>query len=76
MNEKDFYKLIQDQDVLNMLAKYSYSIAKNKELAEDIAQDTLVKAISRFKSFDGKNINGWLKTICKNTFLERKKATI
>ena len=70
MTEEDFYKLIQDQEVLNMLAKYSYSIAKNKELAEDIAQDTLVKAISRFESFDGKNINGWLKTICKNTFLD------
>ena len=70
MNEKEFRKLIEDQSVLNMLAKYSYSIAKDKELARDIAQDTLVKALSSFQNFDGKNINGWLKTICKRTFLD------
>ena len=70
MKEKEFINLIGSDDVVEMLAKYSYSIIRNRDLAQDIAQDTLVKALSSYQNFDGKNINGWLKTICKRTYLD------
>lgn len=70
MKEKEFINLIGSDDVVEMLAKYSYAIIRNRDLAQDIAQDTLVKALSSYQNFDGKNINGWLKTICKRTYLD------
>jgi len=70
MNENEFINLIGSDDVVEMLAKYSYAIIRNRDLAQDIAQDTLVKALSSYQNFDGKNINGWLKTICKRTYLD------
>tara|TARA_B100000575_G_scaffold293504_1_gene305131 strand:- start:5890 stop:6387 length:498 start_codon:yes stop_codon:yes gene_type:complete len=70
MKEKEFINLIGSDDVVEMLAKYSYAIIRNRDLAQDIAQDTLVKALSSCQNFDGKNINGWLKTICKRTYLD------
>ena len=79
MNEKEFRSLIGSDNVIEMLAKYSYIIIRNRDLAQDIAQDTLVKALSSYQNFDGKNINGWLKTICKRTYLDwikKKKETL
>ena len=79
MNEKEFINLIGSDDVVEMLAKYSYTIIRNRDLAQDIAQDTLVKALSSCQNFDGKNINGWLKTICKRTYLDwikKKKESL
>ena len=78
MDREKFELLIEDESVLGMLAKYSYSMCRDRDLAEDIAQDTLFKAISSCKSFDGKNINGWLKTIGKRNYLDwiKKKKEV
>ena len=76
MNKNEFFEIIEQKETLDMLARYAFFISRNKEKAEDIAQDTLVKAISAFKNFDGKNINGWLKVMCRNRFIDtiRKKS--
>ncbi len=55
------------------------SLTKNEENAEDLAQETFVKALASIDSFDGsKDIRAWLFTIAKNTFYSecRKKKWI
>jgi len=78
MNKKEFINLIGSDDIIIMLAKYSYSIVRERNIAQDIAQETLVKAISSFHNFDGQNISAWLKIICKRTYIDwiRKKREV
>jgi RNA polymerase sigma-70 factor, ECF subfamily len=48
---------------------YIRSIAKNEDIAEEITQETFVKALKSIDSFDGsKDIRAWLFTIAKNTY--------
>ena len=53
------------RDVYN----YIYGISKNKTIAEDITQDTFLKALKNIDTYDGsKDIRAWLFTIAKNTY--------
>lgn len=48
---------------------YIRSIAKNEDIAQEITQETFVKALKSIDSFDGsKDIRAWLFTIAKNTY--------
>lgn len=48
---------------------YIYGIARNESLAEEITQETFVKALKAIDSFDGgKDIRAWLFAIARNTF--------
>lgn len=48
---------------------YLRSISANENLAEEIAQETFVKALKAIDHFDGaKDIRAWLFTIAKNTY--------
>ena len=58
------------------VCRLCFSLTKNEENAEDLAQETFVKALASIDSFDGsKDIRAWLFTIAKNTFYSecRKK---
>ncbi len=49
-------------------------LCRNKEEAEDIAQDAFVKAYKSFESCDhGRQIDNWLMRIVYNTYLDRKR---
>ena len=56
---------------------YLRSLSASENIAEEITQETFVKALKAIKSFDGsKDIRAWLFTIAKNTyytFCEREK---
>lgn len=53
---------------------YAYSLSKSPHEAEDIAQETMLKAISNISSFDGrKDIHAWLFTIARNIFYNKKR---
>ena len=59
------------------LKSFAYNFTKNVEDAEDLLQDTLVKAIRYKDNFqDGTNFKGWLFTIMRNIFINnyRRKA--
>lgn len=44
-------------------------LSTNKEIAEDITQETFTKALTSFVSYDGrKDIRAWLFTIARNTY--------
>lgn len=52
--------------------RYVLSLLKNADEAEEITQETFVKAIASIKSFDGKkDIRVWLFTIAKNTYISK-----
>lgn len=51
---------------------YIRSLAGNEHLAEDITQESFMKALKSIDRFDGqKDIRAWLFTIAKNTYLSR-----
>lgn len=48
---------------------YLRSLSANDDVAEEIAQETFVKALKSIENFDGtKDIRAWLFTIAKNTY--------
>lgn len=48
---------------------YVLGLSSKKAIAEDITQETFLKAIKNIDSFDGKkDIRAWLFTIAKNTY--------
>ena len=52
------------------LKSFAYNFTKNTEDAEDLLQDTLLKAIRYKDNFqDGTNFKGWLFTIMRNIFI-------
>ena len=56
------------------LKSFAYNFTKNTEDAEDLLQDTLLKAIRYKDNFqDGTNFKGWLFTIMRNIFINNYK---
>jgi RNA polymerase sigma factor (sigma-70 family) len=52
------------------LKPFAIRLTKNYDDANDLIQDTLVKAfLNRDKFMDGTNLKAWLYTIMKNTFI-------
>ena len=62
------------------LHQYAFGLARNIHTAEDLVQDTIVKAYSYFDKFQqGSNLRAWLFTILRNTFysgLRKKKREV
>ena len=62
---------------LPALRAFAMSLARNSAQADDLVQDTIVKAWSKFDKFqEGTNLRAWLFTILRNTFYSgRRKAS-
>ena len=59
--------------------KYALSLCKNEAMAEEIAQETFYKALSKLEQFDGKcKVSVWLCQIAKNIYFTmcRKKKFV
>jgi len=59
------------------ICRYSYSLCRSRALAEDLAQDTFLKAMKHIGSFRGEcRLEVWLCQIAKNTWYtyQRKHA--
>lgn len=58
----------------NSLEGYALKLTQNKEEAEDLLQETLLKALANEEKFKkGTNLNGWVYTIMRNTFISNSK---
>ena len=54
---------------------YTISLAKNREIAEEITQDTFYKAVSTTSQFKGKsNELTWLCSIAKNLYYDEMRS--
>lgn len=60
---------------LQALRAFALSLTRNGAAADDMVQDTIVKAWTNFEKFTpGTNLRGWLFTILRNTYYsERRK---
>ena len=53
-----------------MLYSKAFNLFRDSEKAQDIVQDTMLKALTyKDKFVEGTNLRGWLYTILKNTFI-------
>ena len=59
------------------LKMYALHFTHDTEDANDLVQDTMLKAITYYTKFkEGTNIKGWLYTIMKNTFINNYKKMV
>jgi RNA polymerase sigma factor (sigma-70 family) len=60
--------------LLGPLRRYARSLARDESQAEDLVQDTLVRAYERRSSFrPNGNLRGWLLSILHNTFIDSRR---
>ncbi|WP_114943040.1 sigma-70 family RNA polymerase sigma factor [Microvirga calopogonii] len=60
--------------LLGPLRRYARSLTRDEAQAEDLVQDTLVRAYERNGSFrSGGNLRGWLLSILHNTFIDHRR---
>ncbi|MDB5120315.1 MAG: polymerase subunit sigma [Sphingobacteriales bacterium] len=75
MKKTEFVKLIIAQG--SSLKKFAMHFTNDVEDANDLVQETLLKAITCCDKFEtGTNIKGWLFTILKNTYINNYKKLI
>jgi len=68
MTEKEFtYRLVELEDSLK---RFAYSLTWNADEAQDLVQETYLKALShRDKYVQNDNFKAWVFTILRNTFI-------
>ncbi|MFN3529167.1 MAG: RNA polymerase sigma factor [Bacteroidia bacterium] len=59
------------------LKAYALYLTQNREDANDLLQETFLKAFSNYEKFtDNTNLKGWLYTIMKNTFINNYRRKV
>lgn len=56
---------------VDVMYRVAYSITRNKADAEDLVQDTMMRAYRAIERFDGKYPRAWLLTIMRNAQVNR-----
>ncbi len=68
MTRPEFNNMVIKQS--SSLKSYALHFTRDVDDADDLVQDTLLKAITYYNKFaEGTNLKGWLYTIMKNTFI-------
>ncbi|MGA9279063.1 sigma-70 family RNA polymerase sigma factor [Ilumatobacter sp.] len=58
---------------IEVLLRVAHSLTRNHAEAEDLVQDTLVRAYRGIGGFDGRHPRAWLLTILRNTHINRNR---
>lgn len=59
-------------EVLPNLTRFAYKLTRNPDDAEDLVNESVAKALSRYHQFKpGTNLCGWMMTILHNEFTDR-----
>lgn len=53
---------------LPALRRFAISLCRNITLADDLVQETMMRALAAQDRFDGENLSAWLFTICRNYY--------
>ena len=68
----------RDTDILphlDALRRYARTLARDETGAEDLVQEALADALSARRTFEGRNLRGWLLSILHNRFIsDRRQA--
>ncbi len=72
MASDTFTKMLEES--MPHLRGYAYSLVRNRDAAEDLVQDTLLRAwASRSRFVQGTNFKAWTFTILRNRFLDQRR---
>lgn len=75
MTQMEFNTMVQRE--ATPLKMYAYQLTKNIEDANDLVQETMLKAFTYRKKFmEGTNLKGWLYTIMKNSFINNYRRLV
>src|SRR3546814_9173258 len=75
MTKTEFNTMVLHQT--GSLRMYALNFTRDSEDANDLVQDTLLKAITYYDKFkEGTNLKGWLYTIMKNTFINNYRRVV
>jgi len=58
---------------IEVLLRVARSLTRNEADAEDLVQDTLIRAFRAVERFDGQHPRAWLLTILRNTHINRNR---
>jgi RNA polymerase sigma-70 factor, ECF subfamily len=58
---------------IEVLLRVAHSLTRNHTEAEDLVQDTLLRAYRGIDGFDGRHPRAWLLTILRNTHINRHR---
>lgn len=65
------------QELSPFLKPFALKLTRDMEEAEDLLQETMLKAISNKEKFkEGTNLKAWLYTIMRNTFITQYHRTV
>lgn len=59
------------KDEITALRRFALLLTRSYEDAEDLAQDTIERALLKAHLFDGENLRSWLFTVCRRVFLNQ-----
>lgn len=75
MSPKQFTSKVKEH--ATALKAYGLYLTQNREDANDLLQETLLKAFSNYQKFtEDTNLKGWLYTIMKNTFINNYRRNV
>lgn len=64
-------------NIQSNLLNFAYQLTSNKEDAEDLLQDTTLKALNNADKFvDNVNFKGWIFTIMRNIFINNYRQSV
>ena len=58
---------------IDVLHRVALSLTRNAADAEDVVQETLIRAYRSIERFDGRHPRAWLLTILRNTHINRNR---
>jgi RNA polymerase sigma-70 factor (ECF subfamily) len=68
---------LQLHDYAGSLRSFALNFTKDVEDANDLVQDTMLKAVTYYSKFkEGTNLKGWLFTIMRNTFINNYRRMV
>lgn len=75
MTKLEFSTMVKQE--ANPLKSYAYQLTRNVEDANDLVQETMLKAFTYHNKFlEGTNLKGWLYTIMKNSFINNYRRLV
>lgn len=58
------------------LQRYARSLARTSSAADDLVQDTMLRAMEKEHLFDGTNLRGWLCRMARNIWFDRHRRAM
>lgn len=77
-NEAERHRRFEEATLvhIDLLYRTALHLARNREHAEDLVQETYLRAYRAFDRFDGRYVRAWLLTILRHTFISQVRHIV